>query len=293
MAKNARFLELGPANVYLYFKPKAYLLMTSGAANSHVFFKAYLGGADGNNITMIFLDPGVMNSPLSVSVSGQAITVSLATNGASAITSTADDVIATIQSDPAASFLVTTARKAGEDGSGVVSAQGVTNLANGSDTGVKTDIGFVGEGVAYQVTTEAGNLTGAQPGNVAQDKVVIGGQVRVVVPFKEITLDNFQRGIPLARLVENNDGTKRRIDFSVTVGLSLRSIAVKMMLAKIKGGFESALPQDQIIIPEISPAEGEVNFPFAPTTQREIMSNWYAWPNSTTLRWAFVGDEHP
>ena len=293
MAKNAKLLELGPANVYLFFLPKASLLMTSIAANSRVFLKAYIGGASGNSITVAFVDPGAPSSPLSVSVSGLAITVSLATNAGSVITSTANDVIAAIRAGAASGLLVSPARKAGEAGSGVVSAQGATALAGGSDTGVKTDIGFVGESVAYQVTTEVGNLTGAQTGNVAQDKVVIGGMVRVVVPFKEISLDNFQRGIPLARLVENSDASKRRVDFGVSVGLSLRSIAVKMLLAKIKGGFESALPADQIVIPEISPAEGEVNFPFAPTAQREIATNWYAWPNADTGRWAFTGDEFP
>jgi len=78
------------------------------------------------------------------------------------------------------------------------------------------------------------------------------------------------------------------------VGASMRqTLTVKMEIVKIKGGFESPLPADRIIIPEISPAEGEVNFPFAPTTQRVIMTNWYAWPNNVTGRWALMGDENP
>jgi hypothetical protein len=286
MAKNARLLEMGPANVYLYAKPKAETTL------SDVFVQAVLPGADGNDITLEFVE-GPSTAPLSVDVDGTAITVTLATtSGAS--TSTVADVIDALNEDPAAAFLVTAARGAGEDGTTVISADaGPVNLSGGSDTGVATDVGYLGEGVAYQVTTEANPLTGAQKGNVALDKVVVGGMVKVVIPFKEISLDNFKAGIPLTRLVSNSDGSKRRLDFAVTVGLSMRSRAVKMEIRKIKGGFESVLPQDRIIIPEISPAEGEVTFPFAPTTQREIMTNWYAWPDDTTGRWAFTGDENP
>lgn len=293
MAKNAQFLELGPANIYLFILPKAILILNSVAANADVFAKAVLGGAAGNSIRVRFLDPAAPNQPLSISVSGLDITVSLATNGASTITSTANDVIAALTSDATAAFLITATKVSGQDGTGVVQAIAFTPLAGGSATGVKTDVGFLGEGVAYQVNTEAADLTGAQTGNVPQDKVVIGGAVRVIIPFKEITLDNFQIGIPSARLVENDDKSKRRIDFAVAVGRSMRASSLKMQISKIKGGFESALPQDIIIIPEISPAEGEVNFPFAPTTQREIMTNWYAWPDGATGRWSFTGDELP
>ena len=104
-------------------------------------------------------------------------------------------------------------------------------------------------------------------------------------------MDNLRLGVPSARKVSNSDGSKNRVDFTVAVGADMRSLALKMEIRKIKGGFESALPEDIIIIPEISPAEGEVNFPFAPTTQREIVTNWYAWPSDITGRWAFLGDE--
>ena len=154
-------------------------------------------------------------------------------------------------------------------------------------------MGFLGDSVAFQISTEAADLTGAQTGNVPQDKVVIGGMCKVIIPFKELSLDNLKAGIPNSRLVSNNDGTKRRIDFAVTVGLSVRSMAMKMEIRKIKGGFESPLPADAIIIPEISPADGETSFPFAPTSQREITTNWYAWPNALTGRLAYTGDELP
>lgn len=287
MGKNARLLELGPANIYLYEKPRASTTL------SQVFVKAVLPGAAGNDITLEFIE-GAGTAPLSIAVDGTAITVTLATTSGTSI-STVQQVIDAIEADAAAGFLVTAAKVAGDTtGSGTISADaGPVNLAGGSDTGTARDVGYLGEGVVYQITTSAADLTGAQKGNVPLDKVVIGGMVKVVIPFKEINMENFKAGIPLTRLVENSDGSRRRLDFSVTVGLSMRSQALKMELRKIKGGFESALPEDRIIIPEISPADGEVTFPFAPTTQREITSNWYAWPDDATGRWAFTGTELP
>jgi hypothetical protein len=275
MSKNARLLEMGPANVYLYTLPKA------STTISDVFVQAVLPGAAGNAIS-VELEQGTTEG---VVASGTDITVTFESGA------TVDDVIALIEGDAASAFLITAAR-GDSDGQTAVSDDSA-DLIGGSDTGSPVDVGYLGEGVAYQVTTEAGNLTGAQKGTVALDKIVTGGMVRVVIPFKEISLANFKAGIPLTRLVSNADGSKQRLDFSVTVGLSMRSRAVKMEIRKIKGGFESVLPADRIIIPEISPAEGEVTFPFAPTTQREIMTNWYAWPNDNTGRWAFTGDENP
>lgn len=294
MAKNARFLELGPANVYLYPLPKASLnIGTPPYAGIHV--KAVLGGLDGNDITVALVDPGTSNSPLSVSVTDTDIVVSLETGApyGTTLISTADEVIFALENDPAAAFLVTAARAIGEPGTGVMAAAAAASLTGGSATGTKTDVGFLGEGLVYQVTTEVGNLTGAQTGNVAQDKVIIGGMAKVVLPFKEITMDNFKVAVPMTRLVENADGSRRRLDFAVKVGLSMRSQAMKMSIHKIKGGFESALAEDIIVIPEISPAEGEVSLPYAPTTQREILSNWYAWPHEATGRWVFLGNELP
>jgi len=224
-----------------------------------------------------------------ITVTGTAIVVEV-----DLAATTADDVIAALGETPEAAYLVTAARGVGGDGTGLVTAEGPTTLTGGDGAAVTRDVGFLGDEVAYQVVTEAANLTGAQTGNVPQDKVVIGGSVKVVVPFKEISLDNFRSGVPSARVVENADGSKRRVDFTVAVGQSMRqTLTVKMVIKKIKGGFESPLPEDHIILPEISPAEGDVNFPFAPVTQRVIMTNWYAWPNALTGRWAFTGDENP
>jgi hypothetical protein len=301
VAKNSRLLELGPANLYLHLRPRASLTISNTPypdADSDVFVQAYQGGSvagedsprPGNNITVIFAaDPETTDT--TVTVATHAITVHLRTDPYNVVLATADEVITALTNSGQARGLVTAARGVGGSGSETVQAHGSTALSGGSEVGVATDVGYVGDAVAYQVTTEAANLTGAQTGNVPLNKVVIGGMCKVVIPFKEISLDNMRIGVPSARLIENSDKSRRRVDFTVAVGADMRSLAFKMEIRKIKGGFESAIPKDIIIIPEISPAEGEVNFPFAPTTQREILTNWYAWPDDVTGRWAYLGDE--
>jgi hypothetical protein len=107
----------------------------TGANNDLVFTAASAIGADGNDITVAYVNPGANNAVLSVSIVGNAITVSLATNGGGAITTIADDI-------SALNFggLVTVADKAANDGSGVVTAMAPTALTGG--------VNAAGDGVA-------------------------------------------------------------------------------------------------------------------------------------------------
>lgn len=90
-------------------------------------------GAAGNAISLTIVDPPGNNAALSVSVSGTDITVNGATDGSSALTSTAALVKAAIEASAAAAALVTVTYPAGNDGSGVVTALAKTNLSGGVD----------------------------------------------------------------------------------------------------------------------------------------------------------------
>ncbi len=62
---------------------------------------------EGETISISYVDPGSPSQTLSVLVVGQVITVNLATDGSSVITSTADDIKALIDADTDASALIT------------------------------------------------------------------------------------------------------------------------------------------------------------------------------------------
>ena len=155
------------------------------------------------------------------------------------------------------------------------------------ESGQDVNIGYLAEGLEYHATVTAAELTGAQKGTSPLDKIITGGRVWIVVPFKEITLTNLARAFPGCVLTAD----KTRVDFKNRVGLSMRSLAKKMTIKKIIGGVESALKSDQIIIPEASPADTELNIPFGPTAQRVITATFEAWPDDTTGRYAYAGDE--
>lgn len=89
------------------------------------------GHEGGNDLSIAMTNPGAADSPLSVSVAGDEIIVSLATDSAGAITSTAAQVVAAINASPAASALVVAYTYRGNTGAGVVSPVAATALSDG------------------------------------------------------------------------------------------------------------------------------------------------------------------
>ena len=104
-------------------------------------FTAVAYGAGGNSITVAYVDPGAPSQALAIVVAGNAITANLATNGGSAIISTAAEVKAAVEASGAAAALVTVAIDAtdtgiADDGSGVVPALASAALSGGAGTAI-------------------------------------------------------------------------------------------------------------------------------------------------------------
>lgn len=108
----------------------------TGTHNDLVFTSTETGDA-GANITVTYVDPAGNSQSLAVTTSValylgkicRKIRVSLATGGGGAITSTAAAIHAAIEAEANANALVTVANKAGNDGTGVVTAMAETKLA--------------------------------------------------------------------------------------------------------------------------------------------------------------------
>jgi hypothetical protein len=88
------------------------------------------GHEGGNDITAEFRNPGVASSPLSVSVSGKDILVSLATDASGALSSTATQVISAINGDLVARTLVVALTYRGNAGAGIVQPRAKVNLSD-------------------------------------------------------------------------------------------------------------------------------------------------------------------
>lgn len=102
--------------------------MTNAA--SDLTYTAVNYGTEGNAITVTHVDPSGNDQPLAVSVTGTDISVSLATDGAGTITSTAAEVKAAVNAHAEASLLVTCEDEG--DGTGVVNAAVETALTGGT-----------------------------------------------------------------------------------------------------------------------------------------------------------------
>ena len=112
-------------------------------------------GTVGNSIEIEFVNPGSNNAPLSVSVSGNKITVNLATNDSGTITSTASHIVSAINGDGDASALVT----ASGTGSDAVSTGSVT-LTGGADASTGGYLASLKvDNVDADTTTTGGVLT--------------------------------------------------------------------------------------------------------------------------------------
>lgn len=107
------------------------LLLDSTNANSDITCRER---TPGQAPTVALTDPSAINQILAVAVSGKAIDVSLATDGAGTITSTAALVIAALNANAAATALISAEKAEGAD-TGVVEAITAAPLTGGSAAG--------------------------------------------------------------------------------------------------------------------------------------------------------------
>ncbi|MEM3008483.1 MAG: hypothetical protein QXU32_01625 [Nitrososphaerales archaeon] len=101
--------------------------------NNDLEFTAVTPGAEGNQISIAYIDPGAANQSLTIQVSVTDIVVRLATNAGGTITSTANSIATAINGHAQASLLVSAANAPGNDGTGVVTAMSKTFLTGGAN----------------------------------------------------------------------------------------------------------------------------------------------------------------
>lgn len=105
---------------------------TRGTGNAALTITANTTGTGGNSIRYAHVVPSTANATLSVTVSGNDITVNVATGAtAGTATSTASQVVAAVNASAAAAALVT-ASLGTSDGTGIVSASAMAALTGGA-----------------------------------------------------------------------------------------------------------------------------------------------------------------
>jgi hypothetical protein len=116
-----------PTNGY---RRKAQALLGSTSATRVGVDSRAWGHEGGNDVTIAAVDPGRPNSPLTVSVSGTDITVSLATDFFGGLATTAAEVVAALNASPAASSLVFAYTFRGNAGAGIVAESARIGLSD-------------------------------------------------------------------------------------------------------------------------------------------------------------------
>ena len=96
------------------------------------------GHEGGNDITAEFVNPGVANAPLTVTMTGNDLLVSLGTDATGAVSSTAAQMVAAINASAAARPLVFAATYRGNAGAGIVQPRAKVNLSDFLDPDVRT-----------------------------------------------------------------------------------------------------------------------------------------------------------
>jgi len=157
-------------------------LVTGTVGTDRIAWRAILPGAAGNAVSVELVVSG-NDTPLSVEVLGQAITVNLATDGAGDPVSTADQVVAAVVGSPEASARVT----AETQDAGIVQAAASANLSGGQNAldtlKVRAaDEGIWGERLSVQVEDGPLDPTGAF-------NLVVRHKGEVVEVFKDLSMD--------------------------------------------------------------------------------------------------------
>ena len=120
----------------------------SGGVNGAVTFTAKKPGTNGNLISVDVDGVGV-NQVFGISVAGNAITVTLATDGAGTVTTTQQQLVDAINSDPAASALVTASGGA----AALAANENFGNLGGGVNGTLGSSVAGAGTSAAHKVVT--------------------------------------------------------------------------------------------------------------------------------------------
>ncbi len=157
-----------------------------GTGSAGLTFVAQTAGIAGNEISVRLKNPGAVSQALAVTVSGKAITVSLATNSSGVVTSTAAQIKTAIEASTAAAALVAVTGADDGDGvpggssigTGVVTPSATTRLQGGLDEAFPLDTPY--RVAASRAEAARAGLTGTIPAALDDILDQVGAVIVVV-----------------------------------------------------------------------------------------------------------------
>lgn len=173
-------------------------LATGVSGTNLITWRAKTAGAAGNAITVALIASG-NDTPLSVEVAEQAITIYLATDSGGLVTSLTDQVVAAVTAHSGASALVI----ASSVDTGVVDAIAATNLAGGTDAQDTLKISAINEGTwGNGLSVEIANGT-LRPND--EFNVVVRLKGNIVETFKDLSMNESRSNHVELAINENSE----------------------------------------------------------------------------------------
>jgi hypothetical protein len=171
-------------------------------ATFYVTSKAW-GQDGGNDLTLALAAPAAANAALGVVVSGNNVTVNLASNAEGAVSSTANDVVAALNSSAAASALLTATLFRTSPGTGVVAPLAQTALTDNLSAPASVNRGPFAVKAIRIGKVRDGSKTGVFA--YAQEHAREGVTPRVAVETAERLLRNYATDPETKKLVDDLD----------------------------------------------------------------------------------------
>lgn len=176
---------------------KATLSIGEAATNNALTFTSKKAGSLGNDISIALVDPAANSAALDVTVDGDAIVVSLATDADGDVTTTAAQLEAAIEGDVDANALVGVANTGASTGAGVVATLAATALAGGVDEPFPLDTPVLIAGSVDEAAGQAG-----AGGTLKSSLEAIGDQSTPIVVVVRVAEDADQD----AKVIGATDG---------------------------------------------------------------------------------------
>lgn len=128
---------------------------------------------------------------------------------------------------------------------------------------------------------EKAELTSAQGGTKALDRVVTGVEARIEITLRETNLELLDQVLQGFDLTPNS-GVPNGFVFTKNIGEQDSEIATTMKLVRLRAGAESTDPLDTVYMPLVAP-QGMVQFSYDSATQREAKITFYIYPSDEIL----------
>lgn len=191
-------------------------------------YTSLVDGVFGNSITIEYTNPGAINQPLSVTVTGTDIEVSLETNGVGAVVSTASEVLGAIEGSDASSLVDVAVTGTGSD---VQIAAAVTPLATGAAGPIPAGTTVESIEESQPLITQTGNTTAGSTSitSLASNAGIVAGVLVSGDGILEGTKVNSISGAgPYAVVLSQaayKDATGASIAFSTAPSITLSAVA--------------------------------------------------------------------